>query len=401
MLAVIVGVVPDASARAGANAARRAAPVRPSVRQPAAAVASSPPRVGQPAPDFTLATRGGDRIQLSFLRGRPVLLCFFCNCGLCRAVAAELAHTTQLIQKAQVVVVASDPNVVDHLFGRETGLEALYLKDSMPAVARRYGSEGCPRCWLLDTRRTVRYVNTDRLAPAKQLVRGLEAALPDTQPLQARPGVSGFQRQTPRAAVLPPIPAGRGTILADVKKFGATLRAEQRPIAIESSDGQAPIDTGRYDLLGWWAEAPDATGRLWRARGGFRPFALTVTPDATVRLNLASPLQARLAATGTTAEVEFDVVFQGSGDDVCHGVTVDGREPPRAHVEVRDAAGKVVADLECTYCCGFKASARWQPPADLRGPLTAIPKVDFGPFPVAAAPIRLVLEESKLVLQDR
>jgi thioredoxin-dependent peroxiredoxin len=401
IFAVIVAGVPDASARSGAEVARCSSPARSPRPQPAPAVATSPPRVGQPAPDFTLPTRTGDKIQLRYLHARPVLLCFFCNCGLCRAVATELARTPELMRKAQVVVVASDPNVVDHLFGRETGLEALYLKDATPPVARRYGSEGCPRCWLLDARGIVRFVNTDRLVPAKQLVQKLASALPASGPAQEARGASRYQRQTPQSAALPAIPAGRGTILTDIKTFGVTLRSGGRPISIESRDGRAGVATGRYDLLEWWAEAPDATGRLWRARGGFRPFALTVTPGATVRLNLASPLQARLAAVGGTAGIEFDVVFQGSGDDVCRGVTVDGQEPPRAHVEVRDAAGQVLADLECLYCCGFKASARWQPPAGLRGSLTAVPRVDFGPFPVAAAPVRFNLGESGLALQDR
>jgi peroxiredoxin len=43
-----------------------------------ASVATSPvPTVGSVAPDFTLASTGGDQVTLSALRGTPVLLAFF------------------------------------------------------------------------------------------------------------------------------------------------------------------------------------------------------------------------------------------------------------------------------------------------------------------------------------
>jgi peroxiredoxin len=424
----------------------------PSIGAPAGSSSSRaaplPPGVGQPAPDFVLPTRTGQPIRLSFLRSRPVILCFFCHCGLCRAVATEMAHTAELRARAQIVVVTGDANALEQEFGRQIGLDALFLQDAPPVVAPRYASETCPRCWLIDKHGVARYVNVDRLIPAKKLVAGLLAAL--TEPLSGKgprelpgsrrspaqpsgraptgsatvgsvadrtsggkmPGVRSaqpaadskgpggrgpdrpgrYQRAVPHTPALTPIPAGRGTILADVRMFGITLVADRKPVMIESRDGRASVATGRYDLLDWWAEVRDGEGRLWRARGGMRPFALTVTPDATSSLSLVSPLQARLVNYGRAPEIEFDLLFQGSGVDTCRGVTVDGREAPRPHIEVRDAAGRVVADLECTYCCGFKASALWRPPADLRGALTAIPRVDFGPFHVVAEPLRLTVD---------
>jgi peroxiredoxin len=154
----------------------------------ASRVVNLPPRVGQPAPEFTLVTRKGQTLQLGFLRRRPVILNFFCNCGLCRAFATELGRATDLRQKAEVLVVTSDAGLAeDDTFQRETGLTATYLHDSPPVVAPRYASEACPRCWLIDTTGVVRYVNPDRLMPAKKLVTDMRTAL------MARGAASGKQ----------------------------------------------------------------------------------------------------------------------------------------------------------------------------------------------------------------
>lgn len=155
----------------------------------ASRVVHVPPAIGRPAPDFALTTARGQTVQLGFLRTRPVLLCFFCNCGLCRAFAAEIARAKDLVKKTQIVVVASDAAVVEEDdFRRATGLEALYCHDAPPVVALRYASEECPRCWLIDTKGIVRYVNPERLMPARKLVADLRAALAPVTP--ARPKVA-------------------------------------------------------------------------------------------------------------------------------------------------------------------------------------------------------------------
>jgi peroxiredoxin len=141
-------------------------------------VVNRPPSVGQPAPEFTLVTHSGQSIQLGFLRRRPVILNFFCNCGLCRAFATELGRATDLREKAEILVVTADAGVAeDDAFRTETGLPATYIHDSPPVIAPRYASEACPRCWLIDTNGIIRYVNPDRLMPAKKLVTDLRAAL--------------------------------------------------------------------------------------------------------------------------------------------------------------------------------------------------------------------------------
>lgn len=51
---------------------------------------------GRPAPDFTLATFGGETIRLADLRGRPVVLNFWASwCPPCREEASALARVAE------------------------------------------------------------------------------------------------------------------------------------------------------------------------------------------------------------------------------------------------------------------------------------------------------------------
>jgi peroxiredoxin len=153
----------------------------------ASRVVNLPPRVGQPAPEFTLVTHSGQTLQLGFLRRRPVILNFFCNCGLCHAFATELGRAADLREKAEILVVTADAGVAeDDAFRHETGLAATYIHDSPPVIAPRYASEACPRCWLIDTNGIIRYVNADRLMPAKKLVTDLRTALAPTKAASAK-----------------------------------------------------------------------------------------------------------------------------------------------------------------------------------------------------------------------
>lgn len=419
----------------------------------ASRVVRVPARVGRPAPDFSLLTPGGQTLQLGFLRPRPVILCFFCNCGLCHAVASELAAANDLREQAQVVVVTHDTDVLEKGFQRETGLPGVYLNDTPPMVAPQYASEACPRCWLIDEQGIVRYVNKEQQMPAKALVSQLRAVLAEPRPKvkpqdlsalrppspasispSAHPQLAtgsrrtaakrgslpggrrqidrssspeiaaeapvlrgpnrsrGFGRSVPRAAAPAPASGGRGVVEAGVRDFGLTLLGRGQPITLESHTGPAPVAAGAYDVLNWWAALHDAEGRLWRVRGGSRPSGLTVEPHATARLCLVTPLQAHFLVLNNPGEVQFLLYMESSSLGRCSSVTVDGRDAPRPHVEVRDATGSVIADLECSYCCGFKASVKWHPPADARGPFTAVPKIDYGPMKVVADPPQITVE---------
>ncbi|MAS35486.1 MAG: hypothetical protein CL610_15855 [Anaerolineaceae bacterium] len=72
--------------------------------------------VGQPAPDFTLPTLGGDRVSLSDYKGRPVLMNFWATwCAPCRQEMPELVRAYNAHQAEGFVVLAVDLTDQDSL----------------------------------------------------------------------------------------------------------------------------------------------------------------------------------------------------------------------------------------------------------------------------------------------
>lgn len=72
--------------------------------------------VGQPAPDFTLPTLGGDTVSLSDYRGRPVLMNFWATwCAPCRQEMPELVRAYNEHQDEGFVVLAVDLTDQDSL----------------------------------------------------------------------------------------------------------------------------------------------------------------------------------------------------------------------------------------------------------------------------------------------
>jgi peroxiredoxin len=63
---------------------------------------------GTPAPDFTLRTLSGERVRLSELRGRPVVLAFWAPwCGVCKLESSTLSGFRGLVgDSAHVLSVA-------------------------------------------------------------------------------------------------------------------------------------------------------------------------------------------------------------------------------------------------------------------------------------------------------
>ncbi len=98
---------------------------------------------GKPAPDFELESDSGERVRLSSLRGRPVVLYFYpkddtpgCTrqaCGIRDAWAAFQA------KGAVVVGVSPDPASSHARFKAKHGLPFTLLADSDHSVAETYG----------------------------------------------------------------------------------------------------------------------------------------------------------------------------------------------------------------------------------------------------------------------
>ena len=130
---------------------------------------TAPPPVGVPAPNFALTTQQNDRLWLTQLRGRTVVLAFGCiACGACPALVTGLADLARDLGDAPgrrvfFALVTLDPArdtpAAFREFGRARGLRApawLFLTEDragqVEAVARRYGVE---------TRRAAERVESD------------------------------------------------------------------------------------------------------------------------------------------------------------------------------------------------------------------------------------------------
>lgn len=115
------------------------------------------PLTGSTAPDFRLDDYTGRAYQLSALRGKRTLLCFFCGCSLCRAMAAEWGRTFGADRGLRLLVVTDLGPVGAADLGQRAHARFTILFDPFGRVARRYQCTACPECWVIDERGRARY----------------------------------------------------------------------------------------------------------------------------------------------------------------------------------------------------------------------------------------------------
>ncbi|MCS7059959.1 MAG: TlpA disulfide reductase family protein [Anaerolineae bacterium] len=123
-------------------------------------VADAPaPRVGVPAPDFTLpALRDAQLIRLSDLRGRIVVLNFWATwCPPCRVEMPALHHVQHSIPDVVVVGVNQQESVerVDR-FMREQALDFPIALDVQGEVNRLYRVRALPTTFFIDRAGVIR-----------------------------------------------------------------------------------------------------------------------------------------------------------------------------------------------------------------------------------------------------
>ncbi|HKX48575.1 MAG TPA: thioredoxin-dependent thiol peroxidase [Gaiellaceae bacterium] len=101
---------------------------------------------GDPAPDFTLPSDGGEEISLSSLRGRPVVVYFYPKDDTpgCTAQACGLRDAWGDFEKTGAVVLGVSPDGADShaKFKEKYGLPFTLLADTDHAVADAYGVWG-------------------------------------------------------------------------------------------------------------------------------------------------------------------------------------------------------------------------------------------------------------------
>ena len=101
------------------------------------------PAVGQLAPDFTLPSTSGEKVILSSLRGKSVLLAFFplAFSGTCTAELCEMRDDNDKFLGRGVTIL---PISVDHTYSLKEykakyNMEVDLLSDFKREVSRRYG----------------------------------------------------------------------------------------------------------------------------------------------------------------------------------------------------------------------------------------------------------------------
>jgi peroxiredoxin Q/BCP len=101
---------------------------------------------GEPAPDFTLTSDAGERVSLSDLRGKPVVLYFYPKDDTpgCTTQARGIRDAYGEFESAGAVVLGVSPDdEADHVkFKEKYGLPFTLLADPEHEVAERYGVWG-------------------------------------------------------------------------------------------------------------------------------------------------------------------------------------------------------------------------------------------------------------------
>jgi peroxiredoxin len=146
-------------------------------RRPPTAVA-----VGATAPDFKLQKAGEPgEIELSSLRGKPLVMNFFCGCGDCAEVAAEWGKRAKELGDAQMIAVNHDSTSYNPVtlknFRWASGFKWPVLADIGSNVSLEWRSVDCPRVWVLDSEGVIRFQGPGRTTPAAEMVSGALKAL--------------------------------------------------------------------------------------------------------------------------------------------------------------------------------------------------------------------------------
>lgn len=113
-------------------------------------------QIGELAPEIDLVTLAGERIVLSQLGGKPVLVNFWATwCGPCRAEFPVLVRKAKQYHEQGLVILAintQDPNSDQGVlnFARNTLVTFPLARDRDESVARAYAVRGLPTSVFID-----------------------------------------------------------------------------------------------------------------------------------------------------------------------------------------------------------------------------------------------------------
>ena len=134
------------------------------------------PQVGKIAPDFQLTTLDGQKITLSMLRDKTVLLNFWASwCGPCRfemPFIQEIYEDKALAEKRLMILAVdigeSEATVRD--FVTANGLTFTVLLDSNEDTALRYNIRGIPTTFLIDSDSVIQDIKVGAFASKADIV---------------------------------------------------------------------------------------------------------------------------------------------------------------------------------------------------------------------------------------
>jgi len=113
-----------------------------------------PPRLGNPAADFTLPNLAGQTVSLADFKGQPVILNFWATwCGPCEAEMPEINQAYLAHKEDGLVVLAI--NLQEHpdtikSFVNYYDLEFTILLDRDEKVGKLYGARALPTTYFID-----------------------------------------------------------------------------------------------------------------------------------------------------------------------------------------------------------------------------------------------------------
>jgi cytochrome c biogenesis protein CcmG, thiol:disulfide interchange protein DsbE len=139
------------------------------------------PQVGFLAPDFELRLTDGDAVQLSALRGKPVIINFWATwCGPCRDEMPALEQVWQRYGKGDVMLLGvnqgEDLQTITAFAHGEMDVSFPLLLDSQLDVSRLYNIRAMPTTFFVDANGRIQDIQIGGPLDQAALLAGIEKA---------------------------------------------------------------------------------------------------------------------------------------------------------------------------------------------------------------------------------